>query len=313
MKGHDWIEVNVVVEAELAEPVAEVFTTYLSQGVVIEPLEPWGEGTRDRVEAGPGSGPVRVYGYLPRDEELDAREIKIRKALYYLSKIKPLPEPDFLPLPDQDWTTAWRERYRPLPLGEKLIIVPSWLNNPESERIPLYLDPGMAFGSGTHPTTQLTLHLLGELLRDAEPDIMLDIGCGSGILCLAGVKLGVGTALGVDVDPDAVRIARQNAAQNQVEDRVEFREGSVAEVLQGAFRFRRAPLVTANIIAPVLLDLLGEGLTELVSPGGNLLLSGMLADQEEAVAEAVDELGLALETRQELGEWVAFRAVKPRG
>lgn len=299
-----WIEVSVVVEAELAEPVAEVLVDYLSKGVVLETLQ----AEVPPQDAGQSPPSVRVYGYLPVDEQLENRQRKIQEALYYLGTIRSIPQPTFTELEDENWASAWQKRYRPLPLGSNLIIVPTWLSNPDSSRLPIFLDPGMAFGSGTHPTTQLCIELIAESLAQQPSARMIDIGCGSGILSIAAVKLGVEHVLGVDRDPGAVRVALANARTNGVEEKIQFATGSVPEILEGTLSLRRAPLVAVNIIAPVLSELLDQGLVRTVAPGGVLVLSGMLAEQAPEIEERLEDSKLVIKTRKQQGDWVGLLA-----
>lgn len=294
----------MVVEAELAEPVAEVLVDYLSKGVVLETLK----AEAPPQDTGQSSPSVCVYGYLPVDEQLENRKQKIQEALYYLGAIRSIPEPTFTELGDEDWASAWQKRYRPLPLGSNLIIVPTWLSNPDSSRLPIFLDPGMAFGSGTHPTTQLCIDLIAESLAQQPSDRMLDIGCGSGILSIAAVKLGVEHVLGVDHDPDAVQVAMTNARANGIEEKIKFASGSVLDILEGTLSFRRAPLVAANIIAPVLLELLDQGLVRTVVPGGVLVLSGMLAEQAPEIEERLEDSKMVIKTRKQRGDWIGLLA-----
>jgi ribosomal protein L11 methyltransferase len=184
----------------------------------------------------------------------------------------------------------------------------------------------MAFGTGTHPTTQLCLELLDECLLKALPegastdipsagvtvndgviDAVIDIGCGSGILAVAALLLGAGHALAVDIDPEAVRASLANAALNGVADRLEIGQGSIGEILAGRFSVRRSPLVLANILAPILVRLLGDGLGDLLAPGGQLILSGILEDQVSEVLAAAEAQGLRLVERRQSGDWVALR------
>lgn len=301
-----WIEVSLLVEAELAEPVAEVLTRYLTRGVVMErPAEEKG-GEQDQQE-------VRVYGYLSADPRLEERKRKIREALYYLGRIRPLPEPEFRETASENWATAWQKRYRPLRVAGRLMIVPTWLENPDPTLIPLYLDPGMAFGSGTHPSTQLALRLILGILESDPPKEMLDIGSGSGILSIAAVKLGVELAVGVDVDRGSVRVARANAAANQAADRTAFHTGSVPDILAGAFSIRKAPLVAANLIAPLLHQLVEEGLTDTITTDGKLVLSGLLEDQAELLVQKLADKQLQVLKRVQQGDWVGLLFGKKAG
>lgn len=297
-----WIMISVLVEQELAEPVASALSGIIPGGLVFErnyggvfPHE------LDTVQV-----PVRVYGYLPVDKKLENRRKEITKALDRLTAIFPLPDPVYSPLDEQDWATAWQKDYHPIPLGSLLIVVPSWLENPAPERIPVYMDPGMAFGSGTHPTTQLSLILIEECLAENPAAEMLDIGCGSGILSIAGAKLGVRSVLGLDIDPDAIKVSLANAEKNQVGDKTNFTLGSVKELIRKELQFSRAPLVVANIIVPVLTRLFEDGLRDTVSPEGNLILSGVLQEQLPGILTLLDRHGFNLKIKRQQGEWVGL-------
>jgi len=167
------------------------------------------------------------------------------------------------------------------------------------------MDPGMAFGTGSHPSTQLCL----EMIEDVGGLNIIDIGCGSGILSVAALKLGAKKALCVDIDPVAVRSARENAVLNGVAQRMEVEMGSITEIQSGSYTIKQAQLVLANILAPVLVRLLDEGLGELVTHGGRLILAGIISDQAEEVEHAARRSGLRVETRRQLGDWVALCAV----
>jgi ribosomal protein L11 methyltransferase len=260
-------------------------------------------------ENGQAVGPLRVCGYLPVDDQLEETRRKIEEGLWYLGRISPLPAPVFRPFEEINWVEAWKEHYHPIPVGEGLMIVPAWLEPETGGRMPIRIDPGMAFGTGTHPTTQLCLALTEAFFQQAggSPRV-LDIGCGSGILAVAALKLGAVHALGVDIDPLAMEASQQNAALNGVTDGLELGVGSVAEVRRGQFSLQQGELVYANILAPVLVRLLDEGLGELVSPGGWLVLSGILAEQSPEVEAALRQHNLALLERRQVGDWVALAA-----
>jgi ribosomal protein L11 methyltransferase len=183
-------------------------------------------------------------------------------------------------------------------------IVPSWIDPaPFARDLILRLDPGMAFGTGMHPTTQLCLEILEDVTR---PGIgVIDLGCGSGILSIAAVKLGAGRALGVDIDPAAIRVARENVLFNGVESSVEIRLGSLPELLKEE---RAAPLVVANILAVVLREMLAAGLARIVAPQGRLVLSGILEEQSAAVEAAIRDAGLRVDQKRIRQDWVALVA-----
>jgi len=250
-------------------------------------------------------GPLRTSCYLPEDDQLEDTRGRLEEALWYLGRIHPLPSLQFRSVKDADWAEAWKEHYHPIPVGRKLIIVPAWLKVPGGERIPIRMDPGMAFGTGTHPSTQLCL----EMIDDVSGSNIIDIGCGSGILSVAALKLGAKKALCVDIDPAAVRSARENAVLNGVAERMEVEMGSITEIQSGSFTIKQAQLVLANILAPVLVRLLNEGLGELVTHGGRLILAGIISDQAEEVEHAARRSGLRVETSRQLGDWVALCAV----
>jgi ribosomal protein L11 methyltransferase len=211
---------------------------------------------------------------------------------------------------------AWKRHYRPIPIGKRLIILPVWLDPPSPQRIPVRIDPGMAFGTGTHPTTQLCLELVETFFEEQSKienreSKIIDVGCGSGILSIAALKLGARSALGVDIDPESVRNARENADKNGIGDEFIIGQGSVAEVLEGRFPFRRAPLVVANILAPVIVRLFDAGLADLVEPGGGLILSGILREQAQSVIEAAQAKGLEWNEQKQMGDWVALALELP--
>jgi ribosomal protein L11 methyltransferase len=210
---------------------------------------------------------------------------------------------------EQDWSQTWKQHYKPILIGERLVVVPAWLETPDPRRVAVRMDPGMAFGTGTHPTTQLCLELL-ETYLPKNAAAVIDIGCGSGILAVAALKLGAQAALGVDTDPEAVQAAQANGELNGVAERLEIKLGSVAEILGGVTTLRSAPIVLANILAPVIVRLLDDGLAHLLDPAGVLVLSGILDEQAGEVEDALRAHGLSLLERLQIGDWVAIAAKK---
>jgi ribosomal protein L11 methyltransferase len=297
-----WIEVELIVEGELAEAVAEVLGRFVSGGVAIESTAVTASAD-DSV--GQAVGPLRVCGYLPVDDQLEENRRRLEEALWYLGRIRPLPAPQFRTVQEQDWSQAWKQHYRPIPIGKRLVVVPAWLESPDPGRIAIRMDPGMAFGTGTHPTTQLCLELLETYLPENAAAV-IDVGCGSGILAVAAIKLGAQAALGVDIDPEAVQAAQANAELNGVAERLEVKLGSVAEIFGGDTILKKAPLVLANILAPVIIHLLDDDLAGLLDPGGVLVLSGILDEQAGEVEGALRAHGLVLLERRQIGDWVAM-------
>jgi ribosomal protein L11 methyltransferase len=297
----NWLEVSLTVSGELAEAVADVLARFAPNGVTTEQAVRF----NDEEDEGTPVGPITVRAYLTADETLEETRQKLEESLYFLGMIQPLPAPTFIPLADQNWMEAWKVRYHPIPIGKKLIIVPAWLESPDETRIPIKIDPGMAFGTGTHPTTQLCLELL-ETFVQTDCDV-IDVGCGSGILSIGALKLGAKFALGVDIDEASVRASRENADANGVAvERFAISLGSVTEILSGRFQVRQAPLVLANILAPILVRLFDAGMADLVQPGGVIVLSGILAEQAETVIAAAQAKGMKLVGRRQIEDWVAL-------
>ena len=302
-----WLEVSLQVDGELAEAAADVLARFAPNGVVTEQAVEF----LDDEDRGTPSGPIIVRAYLVVDAHLEETRQKLEESLHYLGMIQPLPEPTYRKISDQNWMEAWKDHYQPIPVGESLLILPAWMESAGSDRIPIKIDPGMAFGTGTHPTTQLCLELLESILQKKSPDLddraaLIDIGCGSGILSVAALKMGLKTALGVDIDKQAVEAAKHNAALNGIGSDLILGVGSVREIAAGAFAIARAPLVIANILAPVILRLFDEGLRELLLPGGTLVVSGILLEQAEAVLEAARGQALGLFDRRDRGDWAAM-------
>ena len=206
-----------------------------------------------------------------------------------------------------DWAEAWKAYFPVLRVGRRLVIRPTWRRHRrEPDDVVLALDPGMAFGTGLHPTTRLCLAALEGLADQGriEGARVLDVGCGSGILAIAALKLGASGALGVDTDPIAVESTLANARRNQLVRRFRARIGSVPS---GQPPF---DVVLANLIAGVLVPLAGA-LRDELRPGGALLASGIFVDREAEVATAFEAAGLLVRERFSEGDWVALAVVRP--
>ena len=299
----NWLEVSLTVSGEAAEAVADVFARFAPGGVVHEATQ---------IEVAPDDkgrpvGPVIVRAYLPADEGLAAARAQLEEALWHLGQILPLPQPQYRPVAEADWSEAWKADFKPIRIGKRLIIVPAWLNPPLApDDVPIRLDPGMAFGTGTHPTTQLCLAAIERHLQPGTP--VIDLGTGSGILAIAAAKLGAGPLLAVDIDDEAVRVAKENAAANGVADHIHIEKGSLAEVLAHQFGMASAPFVVANILARVIVDLLGQGLAQAVTPGGLLVVSGILASQAFEVNAALKTRDLTILAHEHIEDWTAIIA-----
>lgn len=290
----DLLELAVPVDGEAAEAVCELFERY-GGGAVIEVL----------VRAGPETGaelPVPrtcVRTYIPATD-VDART-RLEVGLWHLSQLYPIPEAAMRLLAEANWAEAWKAHYAPLRIGPFLVL-PSWLDAPpEPGAVVLRLDPGMAFGTGLHPTTQLCLVALSDLVGPGST--VLDVGTGSGILGIGAALLGAGTVVGVDIDPRAAATAGENAQRNGVA--MDIVAGSLEDVAPGAF-----DVVLANLLAGTVAALAAQ-FSQRVRPGGALVASGVLEEQSGSVATALVSAGFEPARILPSGDWVALVARWP--
>ncbi len=245
-------------------------------------------------------GISRVKFYLPADGEGEKTLETLRGPLREAGC-----EPLCRHLRDEDWENNWKQYYRPMAVGRRLLILPEWEPVPPREdRVALRLDPGLIFGTGAHPSTRMCL----EALEDASPAAseVLDLGCGSGILAIAALLLGAGRALGCDIDEAAPRIAAENAALNGVEERLTVLAGDATSdlALRTAIGGREYDLILLNIVADVILRLLPD-VRRWLRRGGTLIVSGVIDGRDGEVAEALAALGFAFEQRR-MGDWHSF-------
>jgi ribosomal protein L11 methyltransferase len=298
----EWVEISCTVPSELADIVAEYLTSLSGNGVCVENLN---VDAFSHSEI-PESVTSQIKSYFSTTEDTDGRLKEIELFLEELAQRQPglvLPRPELSTVTTEDWSTSWKVNFKPLRIGRRLLIVPSWEEpHPQPYDIVLRLDPGMAFGTGGHETTRLCLELL-EQIMDNMPTLLtpsvLDLGTGSGILAMAAVQLGAGRVCAVDIDPLAVEVARENLAINGLADQVEC-STTPLESLDGSF-----DVILANILAEELVRL-APALSERLSPGGNLVLSGILAEKEGLVRNGFSSQPMEyLKTLHE-GEWVAL-------
>ncbi len=201
---------------------------------------------------------------------------------------------------EEDWANNWKKYYHTQRIGKRIVVTPSWEEfTPSGDDVQMRLDPGMAFGTGTHDTTRLCLELLEETVTPETH--ILDVGTGSGILSVGGVLLGAKSALGVDIDPVAVKVANENAEINNVSDKTEFVCGDLTDKVHGKFE-----VVTANIVADVIIRLLST-VKDYLLKGGVLIVSGIIDTRANEVEDACHEAGFVTEKRLEHGGWVAIK------
>lgn len=299
-------EISVATDGEAAEAVAEVLRPFAYQdGVVFEQLGAAHDPHPDAVEP-----TVTVKIYVPQKDDTPELRRRIEEILYHLNRLYPIPPPSFHILEEKDWAHAWKEHYHPFRIGKRIWIRPSWYESEETsdengvqaqaDDIVLVLDPGMAFGTGLHPTTQNCLLALEELVQDR--DNVLDVGTGSGILAIAALKLGAERAVGVDTDELAVKTAYANGQQNLVGQQFEVWQGDLSTVVEQDW-----DIVLVNILAPIITNLLLEGhLLDYVAKSGWLVLSGIIDAQVEDVEAAVTKMGAKIVDRIIVRDWVTL-------
>jgi ribosomal protein L11 methyltransferase len=207
---------------------------------------------------------------------------------------------------EEDWAEAWKANYHPLHLGRHIFIRPVWIEQPgEPGDIVIALDPGQAFGTGTHPSTQLVLEAAEDLLENWPGARVLDLGCGSGILSIAAVKMGAAKVLALDTDPIAVRATQENATANDVADQIAAQTGSLDNLIHAATRF---DLALVNILAKVIIGMCSQGLGSVLRPGGIGVFGGIIQEQADEVEAALRTTGLTPYKRRFSGEWVVIEA-----
>jgi len=280
---------------ETTQPRVEALEEWLfAQGAVAVTLED--NADEPLLEPGPGETPlwqqVKVVALFNEDINLGP----VIEAVP--SELIDTRAPSPAHIPDQDWERAWMDNFHPMQMGERLWICPSWTTPPQPEAVNIILDPGLAFGTGTHPTTAMCLRSLDRYVTTGMQ--VIDFGCGTGVLAIAALKLGALQALAVDNDPQAITATTQNAERNQVasEHLTVALPGDVSWApFQGS-----ADIVVANILAGPL-EALAPQLKSLVKSGGRLILAGLLTDQAEALIDAyAPEIELTVE--QETEGWI---------
>ena len=310
--SEQWLEVTLSVPSGELDHVCDVLT---ENGVAGLAVEEEGEFLRfleqtrqywdyvDDALADRMRGASRAKFYVPDNEE-GRRQLKA-----YLKGLEQY-EPQTVSLREEDWATSWQKYYQPIPIGQRIYIVPDWMRGQAvpAGRVPLYLNPGLTFGTGSHATTQLCLELLEQAV---EPGChVLDLGCGSGILAIAALALGAKDAIGVDIDPKAVDVAYENAALNGIgRDRLTVLAGNVLGDARLAARLRPGEnrVVLANIVADVIIPL-SAAAPDFMTPDGVFLTSGIIDTRADEVAAAIESRGLVITRRLERDGWCAFAA-----
>ncbi|MEW6502193.1 MAG: 50S ribosomal protein L11 methyltransferase [Thermodesulfobacteriota bacterium] len=289
-----WIKLTAVVPAELAEEVAGVLAAVAEGGVEYGYTAAGQEVLHECLTV-----------YLDNDAKTADQEAAIARHLHDLAQNHGA-DPIRLhreKITEQDWNAAWKEFFKPFPITPTLIIKPSWESyTPQAHERVIEMDPGMAFGTGHHASTRLALHLLEGIFtaRRTSAPSFLDVGCGTGILAMAGALWGAVSVVATDNDPDAVFIAKENITANNLGDRIEVSDTPLADITRGF------DVIVANITSDVL-TLLAQELIRHLKPEGDLVLAGILrGEQEKQISTLFQRLGLSEQASPCHEEWVAF-------
>jgi ribosomal protein L11 methyltransferase len=300
-----WLELATTVEPEAVESVAAAFAEH-GQGVAIEQVV---ESSRDGdIVNLPADAPVLIKTYLPlQDPRTAERRARLEVAAWALGQLRQVGPLQVRTLRETDWANAWKDYFFVHRVGRRTVIVPSWRQaeyEPGPHDIVLLLDPGMAFGTGLHPTTRLCLRAVEELV---EPGMrVLDVGAGSGILAIAAARLGVRHVLAVELEPVAAAVCAENVERNGVADRVTVEQGSLsAEAVGEPF-----DLILANITIATLLEL-HPLLAANLRSGGLAILSGVLAERAQELLDVLLEQGWLHERMEQEQDWVAIYVRRP--
>ena len=305
----DWIEVNVAVTHEAVEAVSDILTEAGSKGVVIEDPQLINElrtsGTWELCDIPEQQNTeiVNVSGYYADDDKLEERlaqieaalqEVELRIGKYRFGNTR------FRRVSEQDWANEWKQYFHVTHVGKSLVIKPSWEEyEPEAGEHVIEIDPGMAFGTGTHHTTNMMMERLERVMpKDA---VVFDVGTGSGILAIAAALCGAKEVKAVDIDGVAVRVARENVAENHLTDKIEVREGDLLHGTEG-----QADVIIANIIADIIIMLLPDIPVKLKADG-IFLASGIIEERMQDVVEAAKKQGLKLDAVDRRGGWCVLQ------
>jgi len=297
-----WLELCVDVPPEFVEPISHIFYKYGYGGVSIESPADFNP---DEGEVAPVPETFSVRTYIPKDDSTDERRANIEigvKLINHLHPIEPLKETE---IKDEDWETNWKQYFHPIRVGRKLVICPTWQEHASlRDDVIIFLDPGMAFGTGHHPTTRMCMELLEDTIVGGEK--IIDLGCGSGILSVTAVKLGALSSIGFEIESNASKVAKENCVLNGVDESAEVFNSTLPDYRYSEGDF---DLALANISAKVIIEL-ADHLTKGLRSGGKLILSGVLENALEDVRDVFEPLGVVFEKVMTDSDWTAVLATK---
>lgn len=307
-KEMDWTEIKITVNADDVDRAGDIAQMVVPYGIYIEDYrtleqEAWEIAGIDLIDEDllakdRTKGIVHIY---ISPEENPAEAVSFLTERYSAEGIDA--EIDRTACKNEDWENNWKKYFKPMPIGERLLIRPVWEQEYDAgSRAVLHLEPGLAFGSGTHDTTRLCLETLEKYANPGKT--VLDIGCGSGILSVASLLLGADKALGVDIDALAVKTARENGRTNGFDEpKFTVLQGSTTDKVTG-----RYDIIVANIVADIIINLCRD-VKNFMNPGAVFITSGIIVPREDDVLRAFEENGLAVKARHESGGWLCFEAV----
>ncbi|MFZ7119910.1 MAG: 50S ribosomal protein L11 methyltransferase [Eubacteriaceae bacterium] len=307
-----WIEIQIKTTPEAEEAISNIFYESGIEGVVIESPNDvlimrdkdilWDYYDENLLEVDPEISIIK--GYI--NETDDNKEVMFN----ILDRIKTLPSCGLDPgsceltiaeINQEDWSNSWKKYYKPLKVGNNFVIKPTWENYfKKTDEIIIEIDPGMAFGSGLHETTQLCIECLEQHVR--KGDIVIDIGCGSGILALTAGKLNCEKVIAVDLDSMAVKVAKENVEKNHMENIIEIREGDLLDVVH-----EKADVIIANILAEVIINLTTQ-IKPYLKDGGIFISSGIILEKIDRVANHITSQGFQIVEIKRFGEWASIVA-----
>lgn len=305
----DWTEISIKTSQEGADIAAQAFYEVGITGLVIEDPDELSQLSKeeffwdyiDESMVGTSDGTVVIKAYLSSDSSLGEKLSLIKDKINWLKKrdlgvdLGSL-DIELASVREEDWSNTWKKYYKPMKVSDRIVIKPSWETyNKKKGQVILTLDPGMAFGTGTHETTMLCMQAIDQYIR---PDhSLIDIGCGTGVLSIGALLLGAKAATAIDLDGNAVEIARKNAQINKVLDRMTLVHGNLLDEIEGSY-----DIVVANIIADVIIEL-SQYATNYIKAGGLFISSGIIHERLDEVIEQIESVGLIIEKVEKMGEW----------